>query len=185
VTTAGSNISDVEGLLNIYATQIATLTSQLDYNPRAAGITLANAALSIHHRGPPKGRDIPGKALQGSFVEFAYSYTSRKPRSSPDDQKCRAIGIGRAYHDLFDRSRLHCGPATISRTTGCCHRIRRTPQVALRLLGADSDHRLDQSQRSAGPVPVDAGWFGSWAESVRRNPFQTQAGRSPTGTANY
>jgi hypothetical protein len=81
----------IEGLLNIYATQIASLSSQIDYNPRAhSGITYANAALSIQPPWSTKGSAIYlGKALQGSFIEFAYNYASRTATVC----RCRSIRL--------------------------------------------------------------------------------------------
>jgi lipopolysaccharide assembly outer membrane protein LptD (OstA) len=114
VTTAGSNISDIEGLLNVYATQIATLTSQLDYNPRAhAGITFANADLAIQSPWTTKGSPIYlGKALQGSFIEFAYSYASRKATVFPGTARNAASFVsGRAYTDIFDRLGVYIAPS--------------------------------------------------------------------------
>jgi LPS-assembly protein len=114
VAVGGSKISDIEGLLNVYATQIATLTSQLDYNPRShSGITFANAALAIQSPWTTKGSPIYlGKALQGSFIEFAYNYASRKATVFPATAKNAAQFVsGRAYTDVFDRLGVYIAPS--------------------------------------------------------------------------
>jgi LPS-assembly protein len=114
VTPDGSHISDVEGLLNIYATQIATLSSQLDYNPRAhSGITFANAALAIQPPWTTKGSPIyMGKALQGSFIQFAYNYASRNATVFPATTKNAAQFVsGEAYTDVFDRLGVYFAPS--------------------------------------------------------------------------
>ncbi len=114
VTVDGSKISDIEGLLNVYATQIATLSSQLDYNPRShSGITFANAALAIQPPWGDKGAPIYlGKALQGSFIEFAYNYASRTATVFPATSKNAAQFVsGRAYTDVFDRLGVYIAPS--------------------------------------------------------------------------
>jgi LPS-assembly protein len=114
VTPDGSKVSDVEGLLNVYATQIATLSSQLDYNPRAhSGITFANASLAIQPPWGDKGAPIYlGKALQGSFIEFAYNYASRNATVFPATNKNAAQFVsGRAYTDVFDRLGIYIAPS--------------------------------------------------------------------------
>ena len=113
VATDGSHISDIEGLLDVYATQIATLSSQLDYNPRShSGITFANAALSIQ---PPWANEVSpiymGKALQGSFIQFGYNYASRKATVFPPTNKNAAQFVsGEAYTDVFDRLGVYLAP---------------------------------------------------------------------------
>jgi lipopolysaccharide transport LptD-like protein len=108
------NISDLEALLSIYATQIATISSQLDYNPRGhAGITFANAALSIQ---PPWATASPnlymGKALQGSFAEIGFNYANRDATVFPGTKRNSAEFIsGRAYTDVFDRLGVYIAPA--------------------------------------------------------------------------
>ena len=100
VATNG-NISDIEGLLNVYATQIATLSSQLDYNPRGhTGITFANASVSVQPPWSSKGSEIYlGKALQGSFVQFGFNYANRNSTVFPgDEEKFRGVRIGTRIH---------------------------------------------------------------------------------------
>jgi hypothetical protein len=114
VATDGSKVSDIEGLLNVNATQIFRLSSQLDYNPRAhAGITFANAALDIQPPWGNKGSPIYlGKALQGSFIQFAYNYAARKATVFPATAKNAAQFVsGRAYTDLFDRLGVYIAPS--------------------------------------------------------------------------
>jgi lipopolysaccharide assembly outer membrane protein LptD (OstA) len=114
VATDGSKVSDLEALLNIYATQIATLNSQIDYNPRAhAGITFANVGMSLQ---PPwatgDSNMYMGKALQGSFVEFAYNYSSQRASVFTGTNKNAAEFIsGRAYTDVFDRLGIYFAPS--------------------------------------------------------------------------
>ncbi len=114
IDTNGSKVSDVEGLLNIYATQLATLGAQLDYNPRAhSGITFASTSLSI--RPPWETQASPiylGKALQGSFIEFSYNYASRNATVFPATNKNAANSVsGRAYTDVFDRLGVYIAPS--------------------------------------------------------------------------
>ncbi len=113
VATNG-NVSDLEALLNIYATQLATLSSQLDYNPRGhAGITFANAALSIQPPWAQAGSNLyMGKALQGSFAELGFNYANRNSTVFLGTKRNSAEYIsGRAYTDVFDRLGVYIAPS--------------------------------------------------------------------------
>jgi hypothetical protein len=75
---SSSGISDIEGLLSIYPTQIATLSSQVDYSPRnSPGFTFVNGAVSVQPPWSQESNIYMGKALQGSFIELAYNYANR------------------------------------------------------------------------------------------------------------
>ena len=114
VTPDGSHVSDVEGLLNIYLTQIATLSSQLDYNPRAhSGITFANASISIQPPWTAPGAPIyMGKALQGSFIQFNYNYVNKTATVFPATNRNAAQFVsGEAYTDVFDRLGVFLAPS--------------------------------------------------------------------------
>jgi len=114
VALDGSHVSDLEAILNIYPTSIASLSSQIDYNPRShAGITYANAYATFQ---PPWSNATPsrvymGKALQGSFFQFGYNYSS--PRNSvfaPTNRNGSELITARAYTDVFDRLGLYYSP---------------------------------------------------------------------------
>ena len=122
VTTAGSNISDIEGLLNVYATQIATLgRSSTTIRARMPGSRLPTRPELFSRPGTTKGSPIYlGKALQGSFIEFAYNYASRNATVFPATAKNAA----RSFRDVRTPtysidSACTLRPATTSRTTGC------------------------------------------------------------------
>ena len=109
----GSNISDVEGLLSIYPTTIASLSSQVDYNPRSSGgITQANVFMNIQ---PPwsntASRVYMGRAIQGSFVQIGYNYTNKRDTVfAPTSRNGSQSIIARAYTDVFDRLGLYFAP---------------------------------------------------------------------------
>jgi lipopolysaccharide assembly outer membrane protein LptD (OstA) len=110
----GSGLSDIEGLLSIYATQIATLSSQVDFNPRTnPGFTFANAALSVQPPWSRAGSNLyMGRALQGSFFEIGYNYANRNATVFPATRKNGAEYIsGRAYTDVFDRLGVYIAPS--------------------------------------------------------------------------
>ena len=108
-----SNISDVEAILNVYPTSIASLNSQVDYNPRSnGGITYANVFTNFQ---PPwsntSSRVYMGRALQGSFVQVGYNYTSsRDTVFVPTNRNGSQSIVARAYTDVFDRLGLYFGP---------------------------------------------------------------------------
>jgi len=114
VAKDGSGISDIEGILSIYATQIATLSSQVDFDPRTnPGFTFANAALAVQPPWTNAGSDIyMGKALQGSFFELGYNYANRNATVFPATRHNAAEYIsGRAYTDVFDRLGVYIAPS--------------------------------------------------------------------------
>ncbi|MDO8433340.1 MAG: LPS assembly protein LptD [Candidatus Binatus sp.] len=115
VAIDGSNISDLEAILNIYPTSIAAISSQVDYNPRShAGVTYANTYVTIQ---PPwSGRNKPnlymGKALQGSFFQFGYNYSS--PRAAVFEGTTgngASLMTGRMYTDVFNRFGFYFAPS--------------------------------------------------------------------------
>jgi LPS-assembly protein len=110
-----SGISDIEGLLSIYATQFAALSSQIDYNPRnRPGFTFANVYATVQ---PPWSQAQPsklsmGKALQGSFVEVGYNYLNRNSAVfAATRQNASQFISARAYTDVFDRLGVYIAPS--------------------------------------------------------------------------
>jgi LPS-assembly protein len=110
-----SGISDIEGLLSIYATQFAALSSQIDYNPRNhPGFTFANVYATVQ---PPWSQAQPsklsmGKALQGSFVEVGYNYLNRNSAVFlTNRQNASQFISARAYTDVFDRLGFYIAPS--------------------------------------------------------------------------
>jgi LPS-assembly protein len=109
----GSGMSDVEALLHIYASQVATFSSQVDYSPRAhSGVTLADAAVTYQPPWSTAGSKIyMGKALQGSFLELGYNYANRRDTVIPGTNKNAAEFIsGAAYTELFDFMGVYFAP---------------------------------------------------------------------------
>ena len=74
-----------------------------------------------------------GKALQGSFVEFAYNYACQEGHRLPrDGQKRRAVRVGRAYTDVFDRLGVYIAPSyDLGGQQDAVHRVRRASEIAL------------------------------------------------------
>ena len=115
VALDGSQISDLEAIMNLYPTSIASLNSQIDYNPRShAGITFANAYINFQ---PPWNSQktsglYMGKALQGSFVQFGYSYSNARTAVFRGTTGNGAqFMTARAYADIFDRLGLYFAPS--------------------------------------------------------------------------
>lgn len=113
VALDGSKISDVEGILSIYPTTIASFSSQVDYNPRSnAGITYANVYMTAQ---PPwsntASRVYMGKALQGSYLQLGYNYSSSRNAVFPGTNRNGSqLLSGRAYTDVFDRLGVYIAP---------------------------------------------------------------------------
>jgi lipopolysaccharide assembly outer membrane protein LptD (OstA) len=110
----GSNMSDVEALLHIYATRVATFTSQVDFSPRShAGVTLADATVSYQPPWATQGSNLyMGKALQGSFFSLGYNYANRRDTVIPGTNKNAAEFIsGQMYTQVFDRMGVYFAPS--------------------------------------------------------------------------
>jgi lipopolysaccharide assembly outer membrane protein LptD (OstA) len=110
----GSDMSDVEALLHIYASRVATFSSQVDYSPRAhAGVTLADATLSFQPPWATQGSNLyMGKALQGSFFSIGYNYANRRDTVIPGTNKNAAEFVsGQMYTEIFDRMGVYFAPS--------------------------------------------------------------------------
>jgi LPS-assembly protein len=189
ITNNGSSgLSDVEGILNIYATRIATLSSQLDINPRNnPGFTFANAAISLQ---PPWSQQGPaiymGKALQGAFLQLSYNYANRNSTVFPATHRnANEFVSGRAYTDVFDRLGLYFAPSydiaakqLLSAEYGV--RVKSPCDCWAADLGINDSFNPNEVQIQ---FQLTLGGLGSVGRSpFGRNPFQTKGlVGSPTG----
>ncbi|HEY6393961.1 MAG TPA: hypothetical protein VIX12_01015, partial [Candidatus Binataceae bacterium] len=109
-----SQFSDIQANLNIFPTKLASLGSQLDYNPRNnAGLTFGSVYLNFQ---PPWSKSASGlymgRALQGSFLQMSYIYV--RPENavlSGKNNNASQYMTLRAYSDLFDRLGVYVGPS--------------------------------------------------------------------------
>ncbi len=109
----GSDMSDIEALMHIYATQVATFSSQVDYSPRShAGVTFADAAVSYQPPWSTAGSNMyMGKALQGSFFQVGYNYANRRDTVISGTNRNASEGIsGAAYTELFNFMGVYFSP---------------------------------------------------------------------------
>jgi lipopolysaccharide assembly outer membrane protein LptD (OstA) len=110
----GSHMSDIEALMHIYASRVVSFSSQLDYSPRAhAGVTLADAWMSYQPPWSSSGSKtvIISKAVQGSFLEFGFSYANRTDTVIPGTNKNASEYISAAaYTELFDFMGVYFSP---------------------------------------------------------------------------
>jgi LPS-assembly protein len=188
VGASGSKISDVEAILNVYPTSVASLSSQVDYNPRNhSGVTYANVYLDFQPPwSNPNSRVYMGKALEGSFVQFGYNYSGPRNAVFQGNTKNGAQFISaRSYTDVFDRLGVYFAPSY--------------DLAAQKLLSAEYGVRLKSPcdcwaadlgvTDSINPNEVQVqfqltlGGLGSVGRSpFGRNPFQTMGlAGSPTG----
>jgi LPS-assembly protein len=110
----GSDMSDVQALLHLFVTQVATFSSEVDYSPRNhAGVTLADAALAYQPPWSTQGSSIyMGKALQGSFLQIGFNYANRKDTVIPGTNRNAAEFVtATAYTEVFDRMGLFFAPS--------------------------------------------------------------------------
>jgi hypothetical protein len=189
VAVGQSGISDIEGFLNVYATQFATLNSQFDFNPRNnPGITFANASIALQ---PPwaaaeRAPIYLGKTLQGSFLQVGYSYADRKATVFTATRKNASQFISaRAYADVFDRLGLYIAPgydiaSTRLLSTEYGVRLKSPCDCWAADLGIIDSFNPNEVQIQ---FQVTLGGLGSVGKSpFGRNPFQTGGlVGSPTG----
>ncbi len=110
----GSDMSDIEALLHVYATEVMAFSSQVDYSPRPhAGVTFADAAVSYQPPWSSQGSEMAmGKALQGSFLQLGFNYANRRDTVLPGTNKNAAEFIsGAAYTELFDFMGVYFAPS--------------------------------------------------------------------------
>lgn len=109
----GDHVSDFQANVTVYPTTIASLGSQIDYNPRNhAGITFANVYTTFQ---PPWSRVsnvYMGKALQGSFLQASYNYVNPQvavlPTTTANASQFATI---RAYSDVWDMLGIYIAPS--------------------------------------------------------------------------
>ena len=113
IVSDGSEMSDIDALTQIYLSQVATFSSQVDYSPRNhAGVTFADATVSYQPPWSSAGSNLyMGKAMQGSFFEVGYNYANRRDTVIPGTNKNAAEFIsGTAYTELFDFMGVYFAP---------------------------------------------------------------------------
>ncbi len=117
VSADSSHISDLQGLLSVYPTSIASLGSEVDYNPRGhAGITYSSVFMNLQ---PPwstnpenKPKVFMGRAVQGSFLQFSYNYVnSQNTVFASTTRSGTQYGNASAYMDLFKYLGAYFGPS--------------------------------------------------------------------------
>jgi lipopolysaccharide assembly outer membrane protein LptD (OstA) len=109
----GTQISDFQSNVTIYPTTIASLGSQVDYNPRShAGITFANVYTTFQPPWSKVANIYMGKALQGSFIQASYNYINPEvavlPTTTANASQYAQI---RAYSDIFDMLGVYVAPS--------------------------------------------------------------------------
>lgn len=182
-----SGVSDIEGLLNIYATDFATVSSQVDYNPRnSPGFTFANAAVSMQPPWSQASNIYMGRALQGSFVELGYNYANRNATVLQATRRNSSEFISaRAYTDLFDYLGVYIGPqydiaATQLLSTEYGVRLKSPCNCWAADLGITDSYNPNEVQIQ---FQMTLGGLGSVGRTpFGRNPFQTRGlVGAPTG----
>lgn len=108
------SVSDVETLVTLFPTEIASLSSIVDYDPRShPGVSFAN--LQFNFQPPWKIGQEPGlylgKALSGSFLSVAYNYVrpGNAVQAATSGNASEFITV-RTYYDLLDRVGVYLGP---------------------------------------------------------------------------
>ena len=187
VPRSNSGLSDIEGILNVFATPFATFGSQVDYSPRSGpGFTFANTSVSVQPPWSSRSNLYMGKALQGSFVELGYNYANRNATVFPATRRNASEFISaRAYTQLLDYVGLYVAPdydiaATQMLSTEYGLRLKSPCDCWAADLGITDSYNPNEVQIQ---VQVTLGGLGSVGQSpFGRNPFQTRGlVGSPTG----
>ena len=109
----GDHISDFQANVNVFPTTIASLGSQVDYNPRNhAGFTYANVYLTFQPPWSKISNIYMGKALQGSFLQASYNYVNPESAVLPTTTaNASQYAVIRAYSDVWDRLGVYIAPS--------------------------------------------------------------------------
>ncbi len=106
------SVSDIQMLLTLFPTRIASFSSQLDYDPRAhPGFSFASFGLNLE---PPWNQEPSlylGKALSGSFLSVWYNYV--RPGNAVvagTSRNASEFITVRTYYDLLDRLGVYVAP---------------------------------------------------------------------------
>ncbi|MGH7781468.1 MAG: LPS-assembly protein LptD [Candidatus Binataceae bacterium] len=112
LTPNGGRMSDIEGVLTVYPTTIASLGSQVDFSPTGrTGLTFANVYMNFQPPWSHISNIYMGKALEGSFVQASYNYVNRETAVLPGTtQNANSYLSLRAYSDVFDRLGVYVAP---------------------------------------------------------------------------
>ncbi len=110
---SGDHVSDFQANLLVFPTTIASLGSQVDYNPRShAGFTFANVYMTFQPPWSTISNVYMGKALQGSFVQASYNYVNPEvavlPTTTANASQFATI---RAYSDVWDFLGVYVAPS--------------------------------------------------------------------------
>jgi lipopolysaccharide assembly outer membrane protein LptD (OstA) len=183
----GSRNSDLEGLITLFPTNIASLGSQVDYNPRGhAGVTFANVFFNFQ----PPWSTVPnvsmGRALEGSFVQTSYNYVNRENAVLTGTLRNASEFVSvRAYTDIFDRMGVYFAPSydvaagrLLSSEYGV--RLKSPCNCWAADFGLISSYNPNEVQFQ---FQLTLGGLGSFGQSpFGRNPFQQMGlAGSPTG----
>jgi lipopolysaccharide transport protein LptA len=183
----GSKISDLEGLVTLYPTSIASLGSQVDYNPRGhAGITFANVFFNFQPPWSQVSNMYMGRALEGSFVQTSYNYVNRENAVLSGTLRNASEFVSvRAYSDVFDRLGVYFAPSydvaagrLLSSEYGV--RLKSPCDCWAADFGLISSYNPNEVQFQ---FQLTLGGLGSFGQSpFGRNPFQEMGlAGSPTG----
>ncbi len=187
LSTASGKISDLEGLVTLYPTSIASLGSQVDYNPRGhAGITFANVFFNFQPPWSQVSNMYMGRALEGSFVQTSYNYVNRENAVLPGTLRNASEFVSvRAYSDVFDRLGVYFAPSydvaagrLLSSEYGV--RLKSPCNCWAADFGLISSYNPNEVQFQ---FQLTLGGLGSFGQSpFGRNPFQEMGlAGSPTG----
>ncbi|MGA6971790.1 MAG: LPS assembly protein LptD [Candidatus Binatus sp.] len=176
----GSNWSDVQALLHIYANKFMTFSSEVDYSPRNhAGVSAADAAITLEPPWEqPTSSIYMGKQLQGSFLQLDYNYGNRRDTVFPPTNKNSSeLVSGRTYTELFNRVGLYFSPsydigASKFLTTEYGLRLKSPCDCWAADFGVTDSVNPNETQIQ---VQLTLGGLGSFGQSpFGRNPFQRE-----------
>lgn len=179
----GPRLSDLEASANLFPTDLASLGSQVGYNPRERRISSANVYLNLR---PPwetnvKQRLSMGRAMiGGSFLQLGYNFAAGRVST-------HGLLI-RAYYQLFDRLGVYYAPnynlsdgKLLSTEYGV--RIKSTCDCWAVDAGAIDTVNPNEVQFQLQLTLGGVGSFGS--NPFGRNPFVSNAGPGILTSAQY
>lgn len=117
ISVDSSHISDLQGIMSVYPTSIASGGSEVDYNPRGhAGITYSSVFVNLQPPWSASAENRPkvymGRSLEGSFLQFSYNYVnSQNTVIQSTSRSGTQYGSARAYTDIFKYLGAYFGPS--------------------------------------------------------------------------
>jgi LPS-assembly protein len=114
VAKGAGRFADLDGIANLFPSNVVSLSGSLGYSPTASAIRNASVALNFQPWWTPNRPQLyMGKAEAGSFMQIAYDYIAPGPNTLQPGQSANLSEfiIARSYYELFNRMGVYFAPS--------------------------------------------------------------------------